>query len=197
MVGFNGTTSLFLYIKTLFLSLLFISLSWLTLIIVRQFLLFFGGRSWFHLQCQGVTELHIFVWPLHRIFLWRDYQGHPDQGNLCCHTFSLRHWAQWQLLKVTTYRSKLPREKLPKHFCLVTQSRMARTSLICPSWSFTIDHLPMRPELERHGHSNPLSKVQPAQENMPSSASAEGDAVWEGTQREGNLLAFFFHFLFF
>ncbi|XP_030878832.1 zinc transporter ZIP11-like [Leptonychotes weddellii] len=46
---------------------------------------------------------------------------------------SLRHWAQWQLLKVTTYRSKLPREKLPKHFCLVTQSRMARTSLICPS----------------------------------------------------------------
>lgn len=185
MVGFNGTTSLFLYIKTLFLSLLFISLSWLTLIIVRQFLLFFGGRSWFHLECQGVTELHIFVWPLHRIFLWRYYQGRPDQGSLCCHTFSLPHWAQWQLLKVTACRSKLPREKPPKHFCLMTQSGMARTSLICPSWSFTIDHLPMRRELERHGHSNPLSKVQPAQENMPSSASPEGDAVWEGTQTKG------------
>lgn len=57
--------------------------------------------------------------PLNGIFLQWNYRRHTDQGNVCFRTFSLPRWTQWQLPKVT-YRSKLPREKSPKHFCLVT-----------------------------------------------------------------------------
>lgn len=133
-----------------------------------------------------VTELQIFAWPLLGLFLRWENQGPTDQGSLCFCTFGLPHWTQWQLLKVT-YRSKLPRERSPKHLCLVTQSRVARTALVCPSRSFTVDPLSIKTRTAASWTKQPTS--QGPRRNILSSASPEGEAAWGETQTKGRKAA--------
>lgn len=117
------------------------------------------------------------TWTLSSVGKPRTYRS--GKSLLC--TFGLPHWTQWQLLEVT-YRSKLP-----KHLRLVTQSRVARTALVCPSRSFTVDPLSIKTRTGAPRTKQPTS--QGPRRNIPSSASPEGEAAWGETQTKGRKAA--------